>query len=217
LKKTITICFSLTALLLTLATTATAQDYEPVGVQTNVSKSTVFDGGWIECYTDLYATDGVSLVSILDQCQGERMMLACSQVAGNEFVVLGQALYADVTFDTGTGNTTNEANDIEWYYDESSSWGFAPLGETVSRTSCDTNSSQAEQRLCWHTNTDEIDGGWRCGTSTGLNDSTDWVRHILINGEVPEAAPVPVNNFYLLALLTLLLSGFGYIAIRRHR
>jgi len=209
------VCLSLAALLV-MTNTALAQVYNPVGVQTNVPKSTVLNGGWTECYSDLYGNSGTLLSSLEPLCQGANVMLACSQVDGNEFVVLGQAPIEDVVFNTGTGNTTHPANGIEWYFNESWSWGFAPSGETVSRNSCDTNSTAAEQRLCWHTGDDELEGGWRCGATTGLNSSTTWMRHILIQGDVPEVAPVPVNNNYALTLLILVLSGIGFVAIRRY-
>jgi len=215
-KITIKLCLSLAALLLVMTNTALAQPYEPLGVQTNVPKSTVLNGGWTECYTDLYGDTGISLSSILAQCPGAKMMLACSELNADAFVTLGQADYADVTFNTGTGNVTHQANDVEWYFDEENSWGFAPLGETVSRNSCDTNSSAAEQRLCWHTGSGDLEGGWRCGATTSLNSSSTWVRHILINGDLPVASPVPANNHYALALLILLLSSIGYVAIRRY-
>lgn len=211
------VCLSFAALLvLTNTALAQPQPYEPVGVQTNVPMSTVLNGGWTECYSDLYGDSGTPLDSLEPLCQGANLMLACSQVEGDEFVVLGQAPFDDVTFDTGTGNVTHQANGIEWYFSETWSWGFAPLGETVSRSSCDTASTAAEQRLCWHTNNNALNGGWSCGTDRSLNNSTAWVRHILVSGDLPEAEPVPVNSNYALALLILILSGVGFVAIRRY-
>jgi len=209
------VCLALATLLL-MTNAALAQSYNPVGVQTNVPMSTVLNGGWTECYSDLYGDSGTLLSSLEPLCQGTRVMLACSEVGGNEFVVLGQAPIEDVVFNTGTGNTTHAANGIEWYFNESYSWGFAPSGETVSRTSCDTNATAADQRLCWHTVNEAFSGGWRCGATTNLNSSTTWARHILVNGAVPETASVPVNSNYALALLILVFSGIGYITIRRY-
>jgi hypothetical protein len=60
--------------------------------------------------------------------------------------------------------------------------GFAPQGQGVSRTQCDTNSG--DQRLCWHTvsNNAVLTGGYRCGNYQGLNsDTTTWRRAILVN------------------------------------
>ena len=161
------------AVLLIMANTALAQPYAPVGVQTDVPKSTVLNGGWTECYSDLYENGGVSMSSILAQCESENLMLACSAVGGDEFVVLGQAPMDDVTFDTGNSNVTHQANNIEWYFSDSYSWGFAPLGESVSRNSCDTAPTAQEQRLCWHSNGGNMNGGWSCGSDRSLNSSED--------------------------------------------
>lgn len=200
-----------------MANSALAQPYHPVGVQTDVPMSAVTNGGWSECYSDLYVNDGIPLSSILAGCNAEDLMLACNPVGDTEFTVLAQASYSDVTFDVGQGNTTHTANDVEWYFDNQDSWGFAPLGASVSRTSCDTSGTDPEQRLCWHTGNGEIDGGWRCGATTSLNSSTDWERHIFIRGAVAPMAPVPASNNYALALLVLILGSVGFVAVRRYR
>jgi hypothetical protein len=56
--------------------------------------------------------------------------------------------------------------------------GFAQGGDSVSRSSCDTANVNPERRLCWHTGGDAINGGWRCGTATGLNGNNGWERKI---------------------------------------
>jgi hypothetical protein len=75
---------------------------------------------------------------------------------------------------------------VGWYFDgtaDSSSWGFAPQGDVVSRDSCDTQDStinaagvDGQLRLCWHTEFGIIQGGWRCGRNDNLNDSFDFER-----------------------------------------
>ena len=47
----------------------------------------------------------------------------------------------------------------------------------MSRNSCDIGSgSYSEHRLCFHTSSGNINGGYRCGTTTSLNGSTSWER-----------------------------------------
>lgn len=51
--------------------------------------------------------------------------------------------------------------------------------ETRRRTSCDTAAGNETLRLCWHTGGGSMNGGWRCGSSTGLNGDATWERVIL--------------------------------------
>lgn len=144
------------------------------GVQTNVDQTTL--SGWTECFSETFGVDNVtSLTQLQTQCAGPDLMLACRQVGSTTLVVAAHAPRADVFFDTGTGNTPHEANGTNWYYNDSYSWGFAPMGETISRGSCDTASTLAEQRLCVHTNGGTLRSGYRCGATT-LNGNNGWER-----------------------------------------
>ena len=79
--------------------------------------------------------------------------------------------------DEDAGNVGHEANGVEWYYDDSYSWGYVEPGDDMTRNTCDTGSgSYPEHRLCFHTGAGNINGGYRCGTTTGLNSSTSWER-----------------------------------------
>ena len=44
---------------------------------------------------------------------------------------------------------------------------------------CDTAGTLPDQRMCVHTSSGNINGGWRCGSATGLNVAADWERLIL--------------------------------------
>lgn len=186
------------AALLAFAAPAQAADYLPVGVQNNVSVETVIGGGWTQCFLQSYGAAGPSLASILEGCSGSRLMLAGRATGSDTLMVLAQAAFSDVTFDIGLGNATHNANDVEWYFDENSSWGFAPGGSAVSRSSCDTVDSSfsvpgptSAQRLCWHTSNGEMSGGWRVGAADQLNNSDVYEKVIYtfvgsVNGAVPE-------------------------------
>jgi hypothetical protein len=82
-----------------------------------------------------------------------------------------------VLFDTGTGNVLHEANSVGWYFNDSYSWGFAPSGAVVSRSSCDTETTDPGLRLCWHTFSQALDQGYRCGDND-LNGSSAFERVI---------------------------------------
>jgi len=72
---------------------------------------------------------------------------------------------------------THNANGVDWYFNDSYSWGFAPEGLGVSRNSCDTANAGADQRMCWHTSGGRVSGGYRCGANS-LNGNDDWAREI---------------------------------------
>lgn len=156
-------------------------DYRPVGPQTNVMALQVALGGWTVCYSELYSlAPGGALTTILAACNKANLMLACRPVGTNTYGVLAQAPRADVTFVTPVDTTTNHvANGTAWYFNTSESWGFAKAGDAVNKNSCDTGvASDAEQRLCWHTNAGNLNTGWRCGSSEGLFSGA-WERVVL--------------------------------------
>jgi hypothetical protein len=138
--------------------------------------------GWEPCWTGLY-NGNEPLADILAACSGDRLMLGCRPVGDANLTLAAMAPRADVLYDCGsTQDCVHQANGVGWYYSDSHSWGFAPGGEAVSRTSCDTENTIPEERLCWHTQSNEIDGGWRCGATTGLNNDNSWERMIFQPG-----------------------------------
>ena len=198
--------------LVSLSTPAVAADYLPSGVQTNVSLSTVTNGGWSLCYSGTYGSFGASLANIASGCSGTNMMLAGRATGSDTLLVLAQALETDVMFDTGTGNVTHNANGVEWYFNNSYSWGFANGGQTVTRSSCDTTDSNGEPggatRLCWHTGGGTLQGGWRAGNNIWLNNSSDFER--LVFTSTPGSVPEP-------ATWAMMLLGFGAIGFGLRR
>jgi len=149
-------------------------DYRPVGPQTNVMALQVALGGWTVCYTDLFNAGTGVLANILAACNKANLMLACRPTGTNTYSVLAQAPRADVTFNTTTDPTTvHVANGTAWYFSTSKSWGFAKGGDAVNKNSCDTGvATDAEQRLCWHTNATNIVSGHRCGITEFINNAT---------------------------------------------
>ena len=101
-------------------------------------------------------------------------MLACASVGTQTLLVLAQAPRADVLFPVAVNGALHNANSVAWYYDTSSSWGFAAQGDVVMRNTCDTVAGG--NRICWHTSAGNINGGYRCGNTTGLNASAAYNR-----------------------------------------
>ena len=159
---------------------STPPAYYPSGPQVNVPVATVTDGGWTECFVDKYA-DGLhaALPGLLDACTGKYLMLAGRATGSSTLGLLAAAPRDDVLFDTGTGDTTHVANGTGWYFADNWSWGFAKAGDSVERSSCDVASVDGALRLCWHT---AAYGGFRLGTDTTLNGSTDFERVVYQTG-----------------------------------
>lgn len=145
-----------------------------MGVQQNLPEADL--GGWQLCYSDLYDNSSTAMSTILNQCNGSKLLLGCRPVGGPNLVLAAMGDRPDVLFDCGTDpDCTHEANGVGWYWSDSYSWGFVPAGEEVSRNSCDTDSNLGEQRMCWHAGGGNINSGYRCG-NTFLNGDPTWER-----------------------------------------
>jgi hypothetical protein len=152
--------------------------YWKSGVQQNVPVTDL--AGWTECYSETYTTT-TALSSVLAACSKANLMLACRPVGSATLTLAAMAPRADVLFECGTtANCTKQSNGVGWYYSSGYSWGFAPGGEAVNRDSCDYNEgaqTNADKRLCWHTQSSSISSGYRCGNND-LNGGTSWERII---------------------------------------
>lgn len=152
-----------------------------IGARTNVPVSYVTDGGWQLCHSETYATTTSDLATVLAGCPGASLMMACRVTGSNVLTAAAYAAKADVTFVTPVdATTTHAANDASWYYNDTMSWGFAALGDSVYKSSCDYEPSAAsqhpEKKLCWHLTSPTIGDGWRCGSTESLNSATNWEK-----------------------------------------
>jgi hypothetical protein len=189
---------------------AAAASYAPVGPQQNVALSTVLNGGWTLCYQQTMSVGlGSSALDELATCgaSGKNVMLAGRQTGSDTLLLLAQAPYADVTFDTGAADNgvTHAANGSEWYYSDNWSWGYAGPGDAVSKFECDTNAGPL--RMCLHTLASGV-GGYRIGDNIGLNNSRDFEKLIFVDngGAVPEPAT-----------WAMMLAGFGLLGFAARR
>lgn len=183
-----------------------------IGVAQNVPVSSL--EGWTQCYSDTYGNSGTPVSTILSQCSGAQLLLACRPVGSSTLTLAANAPRADVIFDTGTGvNSTHTANGVNWYFNDSWSWGFAPSGDSVFRDSCDTtNSPDGNLRMCWHTNSGDINPGYRCGNT--FPNGTDWER-LIFQSAAPTSAPA--LSWHGLVALGAALLAVGAYATNRHR
>ncbi len=148
-----------------------APSYLPVGPQQNIPVATVTNGGWEECYSDLY-DNSLNQGAVLASCTGTDLMLACRPTGDTTLQLLAQAPRADALFDT-PNDTPHIANGSGWYFDPDSAWGFVNGGDSSPGSPCDIENSNGGQRLCWH---GQGNGGYRCGANKTLNNSAAFER-----------------------------------------
>ena len=148
--------------------------YMPVGPQTNVALSTIVSGGWTQCYVSAFGTPiGSSAEHVLSSCTGDYLMMAGRETGSSTIMLLASGLTSDVTANTGAyTSNTHAVNGAQWYFSSEWSWGFAPIGASVSLNSCDV--AWGGGRLCLHTL--DWTGGYRIGEITGLNGSSSYEK-----------------------------------------
>lgn len=149
-------------------------DFGPI---TSVPVADLTANGWAVCHNETFNLTTSLISDILTACDKANLMLAC-RLTGDSTIILGaSAPRADVTFDTTSDTTTTHyANGVEWYFNSSLSWGFALAGDSVNKSSCDTQSTNPQYRLCLHTSSDSVYSGFRCGSNINLNSSTAYER-----------------------------------------
>ncbi|UJR19800.1 hypothetical protein I4U23_022933 [Adineta vaga] len=161
----------------TSSTTANTVSLSLSGVQLNLNPSSL-PNGWTLCYTATYAAamGTYSLPTILSICNKNKLLLGCRPVNTTILIVAAMGNRNDVLYNCSMSTScTNVANGVGWYYSDSYSWGFISGDDTVLRNSCDTGSTNAAYRLCWHT---QNNGGYRCGSAIGLNSDSTWEKVI---------------------------------------
>lgn len=161
---------------------ANAPSYYPSGPQQNVSKQTLLDGGWNLCWEQGYGEQD-SLSNIYAACTGDSIVYAAGVTGSDTYMLIAAGPRSTVFAQTGY-NETIEANGTYWYLNPNQSMGFAPTG-TIQQSSADTSNLSDPLRMSWHTGwcgAGQICGGWRVGTTNGLNNNNGYTRAIWHSG-----------------------------------
>lgn len=144
---------------------------------------TIYSGGWEECFKAGYSegSSGTTISTILTVCSKSKLMLACKVSSSSKMKLLAWSERADVTFETSERNPNHVSHGTSWYLTSngsgnSKSWGFAKAGSSITRHNCDTETGDAQLRLCWHTNSGgQIYNGYRCGDTTDSKTDVEMV------------------------------------------
>ena len=149
------------------------------GVLQNMAEDYLAES-WDTCWTGTYGNQE-PLADILTPCDSNSLMLACRPVGEPSYTLSAMGPREAVLHDCGTDSAcVFQYNGVGWYYSTTWSWGFARGGQPVQRSSCDVNRDDDPQlRMCWHTGSDNIQSGYRCGDNS-LNADNDWERLVLV-------------------------------------
>jgi hypothetical protein len=145
--------------------------FTPEGIIENLDPDLL--DGWRVCYAATY-DDATVLANVLAACDGEEVLLGCRPTGDDRLQVAAGGLRAEVFRDVGPNSQASHVhNGVQFYFDETSSIGFAPVGAPIDRNSCDYlatpdwNSGSLDAttplRMCWHTNGNSLSAGFRCG------------------------------------------------------
>ncbi|MEO0531778.1 MAG: hypothetical protein AAF266_14555 [Planctomycetota bacterium] len=203
----------LLGLIASTASQVGAAPFVPVGPQNDIPIATVTDQwGWSLIYDGAYGEFDIPIETVFGAAQ-DFVMLGAYLDGTDTLEVLAAARTDDVLSFTPL-NTPRSANGAVWYYN-GNSMGFAGAGDTIRQSTADTNGGGERDRLSWHTGIGEsgfrqdptvtpldIDGGWRAGTFTGLNNNQQW-RRVVFTAVIPE----PASAAGLLIAVTLLASA----------
>ena len=129
----------------------------------------------------MHVAIGTDARHVLSQCSGGYLMMAGRRTGDDSFLLLAQAAYADVTFNSGRNATSvHNANGSDWYFSHNWSWGFTEAGDDVWQSACDVTAGA--KSMCLHTL--DYTGGYRIGDLLALNSNPDYEKVFFVsNGE----------------------------------
>ena len=168
------------------------------GIRADLPIADVIAGGFERCWSSPYDQHSLPLDEILSACDGSVLLMGCRQTAGAastgmlDLAAMGER--DQVLFDVGTEpDAVHTHNGVDFYFNGSSSWGFAPEGLGVARRTCDAGGEQPHLRMCWHMSDGRINSGYRCGDNAP-NESDTWERVLYHHdGALRTGRPVMCN------------------------
>ena len=176
-------------------------DYYPTGIQQDVSEQTLIDNGWTKFYEQTYGTPiGTSSTLIRPS---EQYVILSGKAVDSTTILLAAAAPTDQVFTETVINTPQLLNGTYWYFTLNigfgvgGSIGFAPTNQ-IAQGTADVQSASGSLRLSWHL--EDFVGGYRIGTDTSLNSSTDYLKQVWSwdgtrAGPAPAPAPAPAPVF----------------------
>ena len=124
------------------------------------------------------------------KCTKGKIMLGCRSTNNPDTIQTLAWAPRDCVFNsTGADHrSTWTCEGTDWYFNYDGniarSWGFVKEGDDVFKGNCDgRNTGCNDCRLCWHMTATH--GGWRCGSTIGLDESTSYERVIFQIGKKP--------------------------------
>lgn len=141
-------------------------------VRQEVPVAELVGGGFERCWATPYMAPILPIEAVRNACTGDVLLMGCGAVGAPTLRLGAMGLRAEVFRDVGdAANASHSHNNVTWYFSENRSWGFAPSGAAVRRSSCDLEADQSNLRMCWHTAEGNVRPGWSCGdTRNGVND-----------------------------------------------
>jgi hypothetical protein len=164
----------------TLTTIDVASTSVPTGILQNQAPVADFYVCYFVPYADFTTT------SIVKDCCSRFTSLLVAGFAtstSSTFLLGAYAASASICLDTVT-NSPNGINGVFWYLTSSKSFGFADSA-TIVQSTADTQAGT--MRLSWHL--DQMDGGYRVGSTVGLNSNTVYYKAIYGYDSKPSRSP----------------------------
>ena len=150
-------------------------DYPYVGIQNNISITSLINKGFSVVYNKTYGhiTTSSEVDAIRSSCKPSTVLC----IGGGEYdnLLVVSCGLCEVVFRNTSANQPNLHNEAYWYYTHDKSIGYAPISN-INQANCDSNESSDNKRLCWHFTGGA--GGWRIGSIVGLNDDTRFTKTI---------------------------------------
>ena len=147
------------------------------GIRHNQPEANLQLGGFTPCWSNRFDQSNDDIDDIRAACDGGVIVMACRPVGAPALTLAAMGDRDEVFRDVGDGaGAVNPHNGVDFYFDDDSSWGFAPAGSGVRRATCDTTATDADERLCWHTNQGRVGVGYRCGANYPNANGSDWER-----------------------------------------
>ncbi|MCB9550359.1 MAG: hypothetical protein H6705_00295 [Myxococcales bacterium] len=156
------------------------------GIRQDVPEAEVIDGGFEPCWRGFYGDNQPPVAQVLEGCDEGVLLLGCRRVGAPNLQLAAMGARAEVLTDVGQDQAAvHNHNGVDWYFNDSYSWGFAAEGTGVIRNSCDVGEVQGELRMCWHTGGGNLNNGYRCGNDFAFDNN--WERVIYHRPDGPGA------------------------------